>query len=166
MGGEDGDRPAAGGGVPPDGRVPPVEHGEDGTGAIAVAVAVVCRGDDVLVGWRPVDAADAAGLAEFPGGKHFPGEDVAAAAIRECREETGLTIRVEGILGKSRSSSRGGAVAITFVAAVPVEPAPPPKAPFRWVRRGALAELRFPDANAAVLAALTEARAPVDGAAG
>ncbi|MFZ4732201.1 MAG: NUDIX domain-containing protein [Pirellulales bacterium] len=145
------------------------EHEDAGTEVIAVAVAVVCRGDHVLVGWRAADAADAAGLAEFPGGKHLPGEDAATTAARECLEETGLTIRVEGVIGRARTAARRGAVAIAFVTATAVEPAPSPKPPFRWVRRGDLAELRFPDANAAVLAWLREAaadRASVDGTAG
>lgn len=133
------------------------EHHDAGTEVIAVAVAVVCRGDHVLVGWRAADAADAAGLAEFPGGKHLPGEDAATTAARECLEETGLKIHVGEVIGRVRTASRRGAVAITFVTATAVEPAPSPKPPFRWVRRADLGELRFPAANAAVLAALVAA---------
>lgn len=120
----------------------------------AVAVAVVRRGDHFLVGWRAADAADAAGLAEFPGGKQLPGEDAATAAVRECREETGLTIRVERVIGRSRAPARDGIVDITFVAATVSEPAAIPHPPFRWVHRSDLAALPFPAANAAVLATI------------
>jgi len=120
----------------------------------AVAVAVVRRGEHFLVGWRAADAADAAGLAEFPGGKQLPGEDAATAAVRECHEETGLKIHVEQVIGRTRAPARAGIVDITFVAATVSEPTPAPHPPFRWVHRSALVGLRFPAANAAVLATI------------
>jgi 8-oxo-dGTP pyrophosphatase MutT (NUDIX family) len=120
----------------------------------AVAVAVVRRGDHFLVGWRAADAADAAGLAEFPGGKQLPGEDAATAAVRECHEETGLTIRVNQVIARSRAPARDGTVDITFVAATVSEPTPAPHPPFRWVHRSDLGGLPFPAANSAVLATI------------
>jgi 8-oxo-dGTP diphosphatase len=55
---------------------------------VAAVIAVVPRGDAVLLVQRtnPPDAR----LWGFPGGKIEPGETLAAATLRELREETGV----------------------------------------------------------------------------
>ena len=58
-----------------------------------IAIAVVEHDAKFLVGQRP-PGVPLAGLAEFPGGKVQPGETPEKAAIRECLEETGLTVRI------------------------------------------------------------------------
>lgn len=60
-----------------------------------IAVAVVRHGGDYLVGRRP-EGVPLAGYWEFPGGKVEPRETAEAAAVRECREETGLDVQVVG----------------------------------------------------------------------
>ncbi len=54
-----------------------------------MAVAIV-RDGHVLLGRRI--AAHGNGLLQLPGGKPHPGEPLAATAIREVREETGLIV--------------------------------------------------------------------------
>lgn len=49
-------------------------------------------GFEVLMVTRHPDSGFAAGAMVFPGGKLEPGEDHAAAALRETREETGLMV--------------------------------------------------------------------------
>ncbi|MFN8075891.1 MAG: NUDIX domain-containing protein [Kineosporiaceae bacterium] len=46
--------------------------------------------------------APAAGTWSLPGGKCEPGEDVAATAVRECREETGLDVAPGRVVGRVR----------------------------------------------------------------
>ena len=60
-----------------------------------VLAAVVARGDRYLVCRRPAHARHG-GLWEFPGGKLEPGEDDAAAAHRELREELGVGVAAVG----------------------------------------------------------------------
>lgn len=55
---------------------------------IHVAAAVIIRNGRVLLASRPPDKPPVGW--EFPGGKLEPGEDAAAAAVRELREELAL----------------------------------------------------------------------------
>jgi len=121
-----------------------------------IAVAVVLRHGHVLVGRRAPDAVDAAGLDEFPGGKVEPGESPAAAAARECLEEAGVAVRVGGLLDSAAGVSAGGPLDILFFAATPLDDHAGPLVPFAWVPIEALATLRFPPANAGVLARLAQ----------
>ena len=118
-----------------------------------IAVAVVLHDGRVLVGRRSAASPEAPGLDEFPGGKVEPGETSAAAATRECLEESGVAVR---LLGQSCFVSTR-AFGITFHWATPVNPALPPRPPFEWVAVRDLPGRRFPECNAPVLALL---RAP------
>lgn len=63
---------------------------------VHVAVAVIRRGNTVLIARRPDDAHQG-GLLEFPGGKVEPGETVQAALVREILEETGLSLGADDL---------------------------------------------------------------------
>lgn len=121
-----------------------------------IAVAVVSHGGRVLIGRRPAGAA-LAGLWEFPGGKVHEGETPHDAAARECLEETGLAVRVAGLLAEVEHAYSHGLVRITFFAADPLDPAAPPRKPFRWVPMGELHQYQFPEANREVVAGLSQA---------
>ena len=115
-----------------------------------VAVAVVRRGDEVLIGPRP-EGGPLSGYWEFPGGKVRPREDAQEAARRECLEETGLKVRIEGSLAVVEHEYAHGRLRLHFVSAVALDPEQEPAAPFRWVALGELGAYRFPAANGAVL---------------
>lgn len=58
---------------------------------VEVAVGILLRGDQFLLGTRPA-GKPYAGYWEFPGGKIEPGETVAQALLREFDEELGVAI--------------------------------------------------------------------------
>lgn len=64
---------------------------------IPVVCAVIEREGRVLVAQRPPDKLMPLKW-EFPGGKVEPGEDPAAAIVREIREELGCAVTVTGAL--------------------------------------------------------------------
>ena len=119
------------------------------TSPTRIAVAVVCRQQQVLVGQRSPDAP-LAGMWEFPGGKLNSGESAEVAAVRECREETGLQIRVKETLATVQHQYAHGELELHFFRCELVADAPPTR-PFRWVETSALGEMEFPEANREVL---------------
>jgi 8-oxo-dGTP diphosphatase len=125
---------------------------------VEIAVAVVERDGEFLVGRREGNVP-LAGLWEFPGGKVETGETPASAALRECLEETGWTVRVLGTHLVVDHDYEHAAVRLHFCACAPVESrrALPPR--FRWVARQDLGAYDFPPANRAILALLA---APAD----
>ncbi|MEZ6072131.1 MAG: NUDIX domain-containing protein [Pirellulales bacterium] len=78
-----------------------------------VAIAVVRRYDRVLIGRRG-DDGPLPGYWEFPGGKVMPGESTSTAAIRECREESGLDVAVVGTLDVTVHDYPHGRLRISF----------------------------------------------------
>ena len=118
-----------------------------------IAIAVVQHGEQFLIGQRPA-GVELAGLWEFPGGKLLPGESPEDGAIRECAEETGLSVRSVSRYPEQVQEYAHGTVHLYFIACEPADPAAPPNAPFRWVERRELAEYEFPEGNRFLLALL------------
>ena len=116
-----------------------------------IAIAVVQRGTEFLVGLRP-DGVPLAGYHEFPGGKVREGESSEAAAVRECLEETGLSVRVIDEYDATEFDYEHGPVALRFFRCeVDGENRLEPDGSFRWVPKEELGKCRFPEANAALL---------------
>ncbi|MGE0759886.1 MAG: (deoxy)nucleoside triphosphate pyrophosphohydrolase [Pirellulaceae bacterium] len=121
-----------------------------------IGVAVVERSGWFLVGQRPT-GVPLAGFWEFPGGKVGPGETPAEAAVRECREETGLQVTVVHDWGQHVQPYAHGELRLHFLGCTVAEDRPAPQAPFLWVPRTRLAELDFPVGNRALIGRLIEA---------
>jgi mutator protein MutT len=115
-----------------------------------IAIAIVEHDGRFLVGQRPPDVP-MAGLCEFPGGKVHAGETPEAAAARECWEESGLAVQVVEECAVVQHDYAHDRVELHFFRCAPVDPFGSPREPFRWVAGAGLADLRFPDANRAVL---------------
>jgi 8-oxo-dGTP diphosphatase len=115
-----------------------------------IAVAVVQHAGRVLIGRRPSGVA-LAGMWEFPGGKIRPGESGENAAIRECREETGLEVRVTSVYPDVVHQYEHVLVRLRFFACGPLDASQPPREPFSWVSVSNLGEYSFPPANTPIL---------------
>ena len=116
-----------------------------------IAIAVVEHEGRFLIGQRP-EGVPLAGLWEFPGGKIQPGESPEEAAVRECREETGLAVRPDFRYPEHLQQYDHGQVQLHFIACRPADShhtAVNP--PFRWVQRDQLAEYKFPGGNDGLL---------------
>jgi mutator protein MutT len=126
-----------------------------------IAVAVVERAGQFLVGVRP-PGVPLAGYWEFPGGKVLAEESPADAAIRECREETGLEIELCGEYSQVVHRYDHDRLRLFFFAARCQANSAPPRAPFSWVPRAELDPRRFPPANTRLIAHLLATPAQVD----
>lgn len=121
-----------------------------------ISIAVVERGTEVLIGLRP-DGVPLAGFWEFPGGKVAPGETSQAAAVRECREETGLDVTIAGEFQPQTHTYEHATVAIRFFRCHIVDDSgSKPAGSFRFVEKSSLSNYRFPDANAQLIQDLAQ----------
>jgi mutator protein MutT len=136
--------------------VPPSEPAPSGRSEPReeIAIAVVRHQDRYLIGLRP-EGVPLAGYWEFPGGKVEAGETPAAAAERECLEETGLAVRATCELAPADYDYAHAAVRLHFFACEPVTSELPPLPDrFRWVSCDELDRYQFPPANDALLDSL------------
>ena len=127
-----------------------------------VAVAVLYHQKQFLIGQRSAEDY-LAGLWEFPGGKVKPQESPHEAAVRECKEETGLDVTVIDVCSevihrypiKSKAETSSETLSrdlhLFFFACRAMDPAAPILAPFSWVPMNQLTVLEFPAANADLL---------------
>lgn len=128
---------------------------EKSRSVVTIAVAIVERDGFFLIGPRPAGVA-LAGLWEFPGGKIEAGETPDAAAVRECREETGLVVAPILEYQLHEEEYAHGRVKLHFISCRTEDPETIPRDPFRWVRREELKNYQFPAGNRGVLELLTK----------
>ena len=128
---------------------------------VAVGVVVV-NGQDVLIARRPDDKHQG-GLWEFPGGKVEPGEDVVSALIRELDEEVALKVRPETVSQLMQIPfsypDKSVLLDVLYVESDVNDALLAHGAEgqdVRWVNYTRLDEFEFPEANQAIISALSE----------
>jgi mutator protein MutT len=121
---------------------------------IVVTAAVVERDGGFLV-TRRQRGVHLEGYWEFPGGKCDPAEPLAACLVRELREELAVQAAVGDELFTTTYAYPGRRVELHFFRCDLVgTPRPQQGQEMRWVRREELDALKFPAADAELIAML------------
>jgi 8-oxo-dGTP diphosphatase len=132
--------------------------------AVVVAAAVIER-DGAFLLTRRLKGTHLEGTWEFPGGKCEPLETPAACLVREIREELAAGVIVDELLLVTRHAYPEQTVELHFFRATLVgEPSPQQGQEMRWARRGELAALEFPEADAELIEVLVGGNHNRDGA--
>lgn len=120
---------------------------------IEVVAALIASGDRFLACQRPENKAQPL-LWEFLGGKVEPGETREAALVRECMEELGVTVAVQGIVAEVTHVYPEKTVHLTLMRAgiVSGEIKRIEHADIRWVTLEAAKDMPFCPADQELLA--------------
>ena len=121
---------------------------------IVVVAAVIERDDEFLLTLRPA-GTHLAGHWEFPGGKCLPTESHADALRRELSEELDIVGTVHDCVHNVTHAYPDRTVELHFYRCdFDGNPRPMMGQEMRWVGRSELGRLKFPDADAALVALL------------
>lgn len=124
---------------------------------VDVAVALITRGEQILICRRPVDKP-LGGYWEFPGGKRNAPETLQECVIREIREELGIVITPLQPLAIVEHRYDHARVRIhPFLCQLTEgDPRPIQADAIQWVQRTQLKQFKFPPANAPILRQLID----------
>ncbi|MBP5157530.1 MAG: NUDIX domain-containing protein [Treponema sp.] len=123
----------------------------DSTGAVSIACIVLRDGRLLIAHRNPV--GQMGGRWEFPGGKREPGEDDAAAVVREFREEFGVDVEVGSKIAEATFVHNGRNVALhAYRVFVPHDGVETPYSlsehtEYRWALPSELEGLNFVDSD-------------------
>ncbi|WP_134773918.1 (deoxy)nucleoside triphosphate pyrophosphohydrolase [Ornithinimicrobium flavum] len=120
-----------------------------------VVVAAVALVDDLdrptrVLSARRTEPPSVAGGWEFPGGKVEPGEEPAAAAVREVREELGVEVELGERVGGPWPLSGAAVMHLWWAVALPGQPEPKPLEDhdlLRWLAAPELSEVPWLSAD-------------------
>lgn len=122
---------------------------------IVVSAAVIEDAGAFLL-TRRAKNAHLGGLWEFPGGKVEPGESIEASLVREIREELGCDADVSSRLLTTEHTYPDVRVELHFfTTSLRGTPVPQMGQEMRWVPRHELASLPLPEADADLVALLS-----------
>lgn len=121
---------------------------------IVVACGLITDGRRLLIARRKANVSFP-GCWEFPGGKPDPGEDLAQALVRECREELGVTVQVLRPVARVNYPHGEGHITLeVFLCHLPIAEAVQciEVDEVKWVDPRTLPEYQFPPANSRLVA--------------
>lgn len=123
---------------------------------LLIALALIVRGEEILITRRLSTADHLPDVWEFSGGKVEEGETPAVAAVREAREEVGLEVEVVRALESIEwEYPKRTVVLYPFeMRVVSGEIALNGVAEAKWVRRDELRAEDFPEANRGLISGL------------
>lgn len=122
-----------------------------------VAAAIIRHKDKILICKRG-SGGNCEHLWEFPGGKQEANESLTECIERECREELGITIRINGIFDKTIYKYPDREIAFTFFNAEITEGEPKPTIheEIRWITAKELSGFEFCPADVEIVKKLSE----------
>lgn len=125
------------------------------TPRLVVVGAAIIRAGRVLACAR-TGPPEVAGRWEFPGGKVEPGESEEVALVRECVEELGVRVDVNGRIGADVPLGRGRAVLRVYAARLldPSEPVALAHAELRWLAADQLDTVPWLPADVPIVSAV------------
>jgi A/G-specific adenine glycosylase len=117
-----------------------------------IGVGIIRDGGKLLIGKRRENQM-LGGLWEFPGGKKKDGESIEETVVRECKEETGLDVRVIAKRGTVKHAYTHFKITLSAFDCEILRG--PPKAlsaeELRWIDADDLESYPFPTANKKIL---------------
>ena len=121
---------------------------------LVIGAAIVRHGR--VLATRRTHPPEANGLWEFPGGKVEPGEEPAAAIVREVREELGCEIAVTGRLAGEQPVKERYTLRVALAEIVDGEPVPHEHDAIRWLGPEELDHVRWLEPDLPFLAELRD----------
>lgn len=121
-----------------------------------IGIAIVEWNGQILVGTRDVNVV-LGGMQEFPGGKCHPGEPPTDCCMRECLEETGLSVEIVELIAETHHRYEHGDLTLFFyLCHIKDDPLSALLGNFRWVTVAELPALNFPSGNLAAIERLSQ----------
>lgn len=124
---------------------------------VIVAAAIVDGDPPRVLAAQRAYPADLAGYWELPGGKVHPGEDEAAALVRECQEELGVTVTVRDRVGEDVAIGPDLLLRVWWAQlSGSGQPRPLEHTQLRWLRLDQLDEVAWLPSDGPVMAAVRD----------
>lgn len=127
---------------------------------LEVAAVILTDEQDQILICRRKAGGNCGNLWEFPGGKREEGETMEDCAVRECREELGIEITVDGIFDQQQFAYPDKEIMFTFFWGHIVDGVPQMRvhSGLCWVQRQEMTQFAFCPADTALVERLSRGK--------